>query len=44
MPHGTPGLSPRQRLLARGWHYAAYAVFFLLVYGGVVVATGGFPA
>lgn len=43
MPHGTPGLSPRQRLLARGWHYVAYTVFFLLVYGGVVVATGGFP-
>lgn len=43
MPHGTPGLSPRQRLLARGWHYLAYTVFFLLVYGGIRVATGEFP-
>ncbi len=43
MPHGTPGLSPRQRLVARGWHYLAYTVFFLAVYGGVRVVTGGFP-
>jgi len=44
MPHGTPGLSPRQRLLARGWHYFGYGVLFALVYGGIRVLTGEFPA
>ena len=43
MPHGTPELSPRQRLVARGWHYLGYGVFFSLVYGGIRVLTGGFP-
>lgn len=43
MPHGTPGLSPRQRLVARGWHYLAYSVLFLLLYGGIRVSTGRFP-
>lgn len=43
MPHGTPGLSPRERLAARGWHYLAYAVFFSLVYGGILATTGEFP-
>lgn len=43
MPHGTPGLSPRQRLVARGWHYLAYTVLFLVLYGGIRVWTGGFP-
>jgi len=44
MPHKTPGLSPRQRLVARGWHYLAYSVFFLLLYGGIRLALGRFPA
>ena len=43
MPHGTPGLSPRQRLVARGWHYLGYSVLFLLLYGGIRVSTGQFP-
>lgn len=43
MPHGTPGLSPRQRLLARGWHYLAYTVLFVVVYGGILATTGAFP-
>lgn len=43
MPHGTPGLSARQRLVARGWHYLGYGVFFSLVYGGIRVYLGGFP-
>lgn len=42
MPHGTPGLSPRQRLVARGWHYLAYSVLFLLLYGGIRLSTGQF--
>jgi hypothetical protein len=44
MPHNTRGLSPSQRLVARGWHYFAYGVFFLLVYGGIRLSTGEFPA
>jgi len=43
MPHGTRGLSPSQRLLARGWHYLGYSVFFLLVYGGIRLWFGQFP-
>jgi hypothetical protein len=43
MPHGTPNLSPRQRLVARGWHYLGYTVFFLLLYGGIRVSLGRFP-
>lgn len=43
MPHGTPGLSPGQKLLARGWHYLAYSIFFLLVYGGIRLWLGWFP-
>jgi len=43
MPHGTPDLSPRQRLVARGWHYFGYTVFFLLLYGGIRVSLGQFP-
>lgn len=43
MPHGTRGLSPRQRLVARGWHYFGYSVFFLLLYGGIRLSTGRFP-
>jgi len=43
MPHATPGLSPRQRLVARGWHYLGYTVLFLLLYGGIRLWTGGFP-
>lgn len=43
MPHGTPGLSPRQRLVARGWHYLAYGLLFALVYGGVRLYFGEFP-
>lgn len=43
MPHGTPGLSARQRLMARGWHYLGYGVFFSLAYGGIRVYLGEFP-
>ncbi|WP_154018486.1 hypothetical protein [Halolamina rubra] len=43
MPHGTPGLTPRQRLVARGWHYLVYSVLFLVLYGGIRLVTGGFP-
>jgi hypothetical protein len=43
MPHGTDGLSPRQRLFARGWHYLGYSVFFSLLYGGIRLSTGRFP-
>ena len=43
MPHGTPGLTPRQRLVARGWHYLVFSVLFLVVYGGIRLVTGGFP-
>lgn len=43
MPHGREGLSPRQRLIARGWHYLAYSVLFLVVYGGVRLYLGRFP-
>lgn len=43
MPHGTPGLSPRQRLVARGWHYLGYTVLFLLLYGGIRLSLGRFP-
>lgn len=43
MPHGTPGLGPRERLIARGWHYLGYTLFFLLLYGGLRVALGRFP-
>ncbi|MDT3434069.1 hypothetical protein [Haloarcula sp. 1CSR25-25] len=43
MPHGTQNLSPRQRLVARGWHYLGYSVFFLLLYGGIRISLGRFP-
>ena len=43
MPHGTSGLSPRRRLVARGWHYLGYSVLFSLLYGGIRVSTGEFP-
>jgi hypothetical protein len=43
MPHGTRGLSPRQRLVARGWHYLGYGVFFLVLYGGIRLSLGRFP-
>lgn len=43
VPHGTPGLTPRERLAARVGHYLAFTLFFLAVYGGVVVAVGRFP-
>lgn len=43
MPHRTQNLSPRQRLVARGWHYLGYSVFFLLLYGGIRLSLGRFP-
>ncbi|MEF8819945.1 MAG: hypothetical protein V5A31_13165 [Haloferacaceae archaeon] len=43
MPHGTPGLTARERLVARAGHYLAFTLLFLAVYGGVVVALGRFP-
>ena len=43
MPHGTPGLTPRERLVARAGHYLAFTLLFLALYGGVVVALGRFP-
>jgi hypothetical protein len=43
VPHGTPGLGPRERLLARSVHYLVFGVLFLGLYGAVVRFTGGFP-
>lgn len=43
MPHGTAGLTPRQRLVARGWHYLGYSILFLLLYGGIRLSLGRFP-
>jgi hypothetical protein len=43
VPHGTPGLTPRERLAARAGHYLAFTLLFLALYGGVVVALGRFP-
>lgn len=43
MPHDTPGLAPHERLVARLWHYVAYSILFLLVYGGVRLSLGYFP-
>lgn len=43
MPHRTPGLSPLERLAARGWHYVAYTIVFLLSYGGIRIGLGYFP-
>ena len=44
MPHGTPGLSRRERFAARLLHYVAFTVVFLLLYGGIRLWLGGFPA
>lgn len=38
-----PGLSARERLLARASHYVAFGVLFSLLYGGIVLVRGGFP-
>ena len=43
MPDGTPGLGPRERLLARGLHYVVFGVLFLGIYGAIVRFTGAFP-
>ncbi|WP_435064619.1 hypothetical protein [Halobaculum sp. EA56] len=43
MPHGTSGLTVRERLVARAWHYVAFGVLSLAVYGGIVVLLGRFP-
>lgn len=43
MPHGTPGLSRRERFAARLLHYAAFTLFFLLLYGGIRFWLGRFP-
>ncbi len=43
MPHGSPGLTARERLAARGGRYLAFTLLFLAVYGGVVVGVGRFP-
>jgi hypothetical protein len=43
VPHGTPGLTTRERLVARVGHYLAFGLLFLVVYGGVVLVLGRFP-
>jgi hypothetical protein len=43
MPHRTPGLTARERLVARGWHYVVFGILSLVGYGAVVVVLGEFP-
>lgn len=43
MPHGTPGLTPRERLVARAGHYVGFTLLFLAIYGGTVYTLGRFP-
>jgi hypothetical protein len=43
MPHRTSNLTPGQRLAARLWHYVAFTVVFLLIYGGIIYELGYFP-
>ena len=41
-PHGTPGLSPGERLAARWLHYVAFGSLFAVAYGWLALA-GRFP-
>lgn len=43
MPHRTPGLTSRERLVARGWHYVVFGIISLVGYGGIVFLRGAFP-
>lgn len=43
MPHRTPGLSRRERVLARLGHYAGFTLLFAAVYAGVVRYYGRLP-